>query len=61
MEEQNQEVQPRLSEYKGKPIIHIPTADPADIEATSRWMSFGKNKARAIVKYIEIIKKFAES
>jgi hypothetical protein len=60
MEEEKTEEQPTTSEYKGKPIIRIPTADSADHEATSHWMSFGKNKAKAIVKYFDAIKKFAE-
>jgi hypothetical protein len=61
MTEPVEETHPMMSEYKGKPIIRIPTAESGDTEATSHWMSFGKNKAKAIVKYIEIIKKFAES
>ena len=60
MEEEQKENQPEMSEYKGKPILRIPTAESTDLEATSHWMSFGKNKAKAIVKYIEVIKKFAE-
>jgi hypothetical protein len=60
MEEEREELQPSMSEYKGKPIIRIPTVDSTDPDSTSHWMSFGKNKAKAIVKYIEVIKKFAE-
>ena len=60
MNESEQEIRPTMSEYKGKPIIRIPTAESGDTEATSHWMSFGKNKAKAIVKYFDAIKKFAE-
>ena len=54
MEESKQDVQPVMGEYQGKPIIRIPTVD------NPNWMSFGKNKAKAIVKYFDAIKKFAE-
>ncbi len=60
MEESNQEVQPVISEYKGNPIIRIPTVDNPDPDTTWHWMSFGKNKAKAIVKYFDAIKKFSE-
>lgn len=60
MEEEKNEVQPVISEYKGKPVIRIPTVDNPDPDTTWHWFSFGKNKAKAIVKYFEAIKKFAE-
>ena len=60
MEESKQDVQPVMGEYQGKPIIRIPTVENPNPETTWHWMSFGKNKAKAIVKYIEAIKKFAE-
>jgi len=60
MEEELDEVQPVMSEYKGSPIIRVPTVDRANPENTSHWMSFGKNKAKAIVKYIGAIRKFVE-
>jgi hypothetical protein len=60
IEKEQAEDQPERSEFKGKPIIRIPTYDSAHPENTSHWMSFGKHKAQAIVKYYEIIKKFAE-
>ncbi len=59
MDESDQDKQPEMSEYKGKPIIRIPTDDGSP-DATSHWMSFGKNKAKAIVKFFDVIKKFAE-
>jgi hypothetical protein len=60
MEEEQNESKPMMSEYKGKPILRIPTVDHANPEVTWQWMSFGKSKAKAIVKYFEEIKKFAE-
>ena len=61
MEEENvSEIQPIISEYQCKPIILIPTVDHPNPETTWHWLSFGKNKARAIVKHFEAIKKFAE-
>jgi hypothetical protein len=59
-EENNQEIQPTIGEFKGKPVIRIPTVDNPDPDTSWHWMSFGKNKAKAIVKYYEAIKKFAE-
>ncbi len=49
-----------MGEYQGKPIIRIPTVDKPNPDTTWHWMSFGKNKAKAIVKYFDAIKKFAE-
>jgi len=60
MEESNQEAQPILGEFKGKPVLRIPTVDDPNPETSWHWLSFGKNKAKAIVKYYEAIKKFAE-
>jgi hypothetical protein len=60
MEEENKEVQPVIGEFQGKPIIRIPTVDNPKPEVTWHWLSFGKMKAKAIVKYYEAIKKFAE-
>jgi hypothetical protein len=60
MEEEKKEMQPMMSEYKGNPIIRIPTVDNANPDITWQWMSFGKSKAKAIVKYFDAIKKFAE-
>jgi hypothetical protein len=60
MEEDMNQAQPVIGEYKGKPVMRIPTVDNPDPETSWHWMSFGKNKAKAIVKYFEAIKKFAE-
>jgi hypothetical protein len=60
MEDEKQEAKPTMGEYQGKPILRIPTVENPDPNTTWHWMSFGKNKAKAIVKYIDAIKKFAE-
>jgi hypothetical protein len=60
MEEEKKEIAPIRSEYQGKPVLRIPTVDEPNPETTWHWMSFGKSKAKAIVKYIDAIKKFAE-
>lgn len=60
MNEEPNQPQPELTEFKGKPVLRIPLVDNPSPEVTWHWMSFGKNKARAIVKYFEAIKKFAE-
>ena len=60
MEGPNQEAQPIIGEYKGKPVLRIPTIDEPNPETSWHWLSFGKNKAKAIVKYFDAIKKFAE-
>jgi hypothetical protein len=59
MEEQHS-AQPELSEFKGKPVLRIPLVDNPSPETTWHWFSFGKNKAKAIVKWFDAIKKFAE-
>ena len=41
------------SEYKGNKMIVLPNGQP-------RGFSFGKGKAKLIVKYIEEIKQFVE-
>jgi len=58
--EEQKEVQPSVGEYQGKPILRIPTVASPNPDTTWHWMSFGKNKAKAIVKYFDAIKKFAE-
>lgn len=60
MNEEPNQPQPELTEFKGKPVLRIPLVDHPSPDVTWHWMSFGKNKARAIVKYFEAIKKFAE-
>ena len=58
MDEEQKEVQPTIGEYQGKPILRIPTVGKANPETPWHWLSFGKNKAKAIVKYFDAIKKF---
>ncbi len=61
MEESKKEIKPVIDEYKGKPVIRIPLVDDPNPETSWHWLSFGKSKATAIVKFYEQIKKFAES
>lgn len=60
MENEQNSAQPVLSEFKGKPVIRIPTVDNPNADTSWHWLSFGKTKAKAIVKYFDAIKKFAE-
>ena len=60
MEEEQKVVQPVIGEYQGKPIIRIPTVDNPNPGTTWRGMSFGKNKAKVIVKYFDVKNKFAQ-
>ncbi len=60
MEESEQKPKPVIDEYKGKPVLRIPTVDNPDPTNAWHWVSFGKNKAKAIIKYFDEIKKFAE-
>jgi len=60
MEEPKQEMQPEISEYKGKPVMKIPLVDEPSPATPWHWLTFGKTKAKAIVKFFDAIKKFAE-
>ena len=60
MEEGKNEAQPVISEFKGKPVIRIPIVDNPSPDTTWHWFTFGKSKAKAIVKFYAAIKKFAE-
>ncbi len=53
-------IQPIIGEYQGKPVLRIPTVDNPNPDTPWHWLSFGKNKAKAIIKYFDAIKKFAE-
>lgn len=60
---ENQETspaRPERTEFKGNPVLRIPVVDNPSPDVNWHYMSFGKNKAKAIVKWIEEIKKFAE-
>jgi hypothetical protein len=60
MEDEQNLTEPIIGDFKGKPVLRIPTVDNPDPDTSWHWLSFGKNKAKAIVKYFEAIKKFAE-
>ncbi len=57
---EQQGAQPEVSEFKGNPVLRIPLVDTPSPETAWHWFSFGKNKAKAIVKWFDAIKKFAE-
>jgi hypothetical protein len=58
--EETQRAQPERSEFKGKLVLRIPTVDNPDPNTNWHWMSFGKQKAKAILEYLDEIRKFAE-
>jgi hypothetical protein len=60
MMDENNQVQPSVGEFKGKPVLRIPLVDNPSSETSWHWFTFGKNKAKAIVKFYDAIKKFAE-
>jgi hypothetical protein len=60
MEEQKAAQQPVVSEFKGKPVLRIPLVDHPEPETSWHWLTFGKSKAKAIVKHFDVVKKFAE-
>ncbi|HLF20330.1 MAG TPA: hypothetical protein VI704_06035 [Bacteroidota bacterium] len=60
MDEEKKAAQPELTEFKGKPVLRIPLVDDPSPDTTWHWMAFGKNKAKAILKHLEAIRKFAE-
>jgi len=61
MEENKNEAQPTIGEFKGKPVIRIPIVDNPSPDTAWHWFTFGKSKAKAIVKFFDAIKKFAEN
>lgn len=50
----------KVEEFKGKPILVIPTAWNKE-KAEAYTMSFGMGKAKAIVEYIDDIKRFVDT
>ena len=60
MNDDKKSAQPVIDEYKGKPVLRIPLVDDPNPETSWHWLSFGKNKAKAILKWIDEIRKFAE-
>ena len=61
MDEEKKPAQPELSEFKGKPVLRIPLIENPSPETSWHWFTFGKSKAKAIVKFFDTIKKFAEA
>ena len=60
MDEATKAAQPEQSEFKGKPVLRIPLVENPSPETSWHWFTFGKNKAKAIVKFFDAIKKFSE-
>ena len=60
MEEEKNGAQPVIGEFKGKPVLRIPIVDNPSPDTAWHWFTFGKSKAKAVVKFYEAIKKFAE-
>ncbi|NUN70012.1 MAG: hypothetical protein HUU02_09915 [Bacteroidetes bacterium] len=50
---------PVISEFKGKPVIRIPLVENPEPDTSWHWLSFGKSKAKAIVRFYDAIRKFA--
>ncbi len=55
MEEERKQTEVTIGEYKGSPTITLPTSVDGRFPFT-----FGLAKAKAILKYLEDIKKFVE-
>jgi hypothetical protein len=55
MDENEKKMEVTIGEYKGSPVISIPISPDGKFPFT-----FGLSKARAILKYIDEIKKFVE-
>jgi hypothetical protein len=60
MEEEKNDAQPVIGEFKGKPVLRIPIVENPSPDTAWHWFTFGKSKAKAVVKFYEAIKKFAE-
>ena len=60
MEEEHKQAEPTISEFKGKPVLRIPIVDNPSPDTSWHWFTFGKSKAKAIVKFYDAIKRFAE-
>lgn len=60
MSEETKFPQPEQTEFKSKPVLRIPLVDNPSPETPWHRLAFGKNKTKAIVKYFEAIKKFAD-
>lgn len=60
MDENTKKAKPEIGEFKDKPVIRIPLVDEPKPDNAWHWFTFGKSKAKAIVKFYDAIKKFAE-
>jgi hypothetical protein len=60
MEEEKNDAQLVIGEFKGKPVLRIPIVDNPSPDTAWHWFTFGKSKAKAVIKFYEAIKKFAE-
>jgi len=60
MEEKNKTVEPTIGEFKGKPVLRLPLVENPSPDTPWHWFTFGRSKAKVIVKFYEAIKKFAE-
>ncbi len=58
-EGQEQAAGPVISEFKGKPVIRLPLVEHPEPDTSWHWLTFGKSKAKAIIKFYDAIKKFA--
>lgn len=60
MSEQNEPnpAGPSVGEFKGKPVLRIPLVENPDPETAWHWFTFGKSKAKAILKYLDAIRSF---
>lgn len=56
---QEQPAGPVISEFKGKPVIRLPLVEHPEPDTSWHWLTFGKSKAKAIIKFYDAIKKFA--
>jgi hypothetical protein len=56
----NNEARPEITEFKGKPVLRIPLVENPSPDTPWHWLTFGRTKAKAIVKYFDAIRKFAE-
>lgn len=61
MDDQTKSPQSELIEFKGNAVLRIPLVANPSPETPWHWLAFGKNKAKAMVKYFEAIKKSTEA
>lgn len=61
MEENTVKIGPVVSEFKGKPVLRLPLVEQPDPETSWHWLTFGRSKAKAIIRYFDAIKAFADA